>query len=65
MTIKIIGVSKQDGKQTQVEIEYKGTRYSVGSESGISGLDDGIQEGYLEEDLKNFPNTENYVIRKL
>jgi hypothetical protein len=56
------------GKQKEVEIEYRGKRYAVGSEGGISGLDDGIQEGYLEEDIILFLRgkpTENYIIRIL
>lgn len=66
MTIKVIReLPKQEGKQIEVEVEYNRKRFAVGSEFGFQGLEDGIQEGYLEEDLRNFPKTENFVIRKL
>ena len=60
------GKPKQEGKQIEVEVEYNGKHFAVGSEFGISGLEDGIQEGYLEEDLilkSKGKQTENYVIR--
>ena len=69
MVIKIIKVlPKQEGKQIEVEVEYNGKHFAVGSEFGISGLDDGIQEGYLEEDIilkSKGKQTENFVIRAL
>lgn len=69
MSIKIIKeLPKQEGKQTEVEVEYNGKHFAVGSEFGIPGLDDGIQEGYLEEDLElksKGKQTENFVIRVL
>lgn len=69
MNIKIIKeLPKIKGKQMEVEVEYNGIRFAVGSEFGISGIDDGIQEGYLEEDLilkSKGKQTENFVIRKL
>lgn len=69
MEIKIIReFPKQEGKQKEVEVEYNGKHYAVGSEFGISGLEDGIQEGYLEEDIilkSKGRQTENFVIRTI
>ncbi len=66
MNIKIIREIPAEGESIKsVEVEYNGKRFRVNSEFGIKGLQDGIEQGYLEEDLKNPHNTENYVIRPL
>ena len=50
---------------SQVEIEYNGEFYSIESRFGIRGLEDGLKHGYLEDDLKKYPITENYMITKM